>query len=52
MVDVYGEKLGKEAYVALNRAPVGTSFRKNIGVIVQVVDNQKVACNKGDMEYE
>ncbi len=43
LCSVYGEKLGKEAYNAVNRAPVGASYRKNGGPLVQVVDKKKAA---------
>lgn len=41
LLSVYGDKLGTEAYKAVDRAPVGTSYRKNGGPLVQVVDKQK-----------
>ena len=41
LTSVYGEKLGEEAYKAVNRAPVGTSYRKNGGPLVQVVTREK-----------
>lgn len=41
LIDLYGENLGKEAYNRIYRAPVGTSFRKHGGPLVQVVTEEK-----------
>ena len=41
LCSVYGDKLGKEAYNAVNRARVGASYRKHGGPLVQVVDKKK-----------
>ena len=38
LCSVYGDKLGKEAYNAVNGARIGTLYRKNGGPLVQVVD--------------
>ncbi len=38
--DVYGEKLGEEAYRTVNKARVGTAFRKNGGPLVRVVSKK------------
>ena len=43
LCSVYGEKLGKEAYNAVNRARVGASYRKNGGPLVKVVDKEQAA---------
>ena len=37
----YGAKLGEEAYKAINKAPVGASYRANGGPLVQVVTKEK-----------
>lgn len=41
LISVYGDKLGAEAYKAVNKAPNGASFRKNGGPLVLVVDKEK-----------
>lgn len=41
LISVYGDKLGVEAYKAVDKAPNGASFRKNGGPLVQVVDKEK-----------
>lgn len=41
LISVYGEKLGAEAYKAVDKAPNGASFRRNGGPLVQVVDKAK-----------
>ncbi len=41
LLELYGEKLGMEAYKAVNRAPVGASYRKYGGPLVQVVTKEK-----------
>lgn len=41
LISVYGDKLGIEAYKAVDKAPSGASFRKNGGPLVQVVDKEK-----------
>lgn len=46
---VYGDKLGKEAYLAVNKAPVGASFRRKGGPLVQVVTREK-ACEIREKE--
>lgn len=38
---LYGEKLGREAYRAVYKAPAGTAYRKNGGPLVQVVTKEK-----------
>ncbi len=43
LCSVYEEKLGKEAYNAVNQARVGATYRKNGGPLVQVVDKTKAA---------
>lgn len=43
LCSVYGEKLGLEAYNTVNRAPVGASYRKHGGPLVQVVNKEKAA---------
>lgn len=43
LCSIYGEKLGLEAYKAVNRAPVGASYRKHGGPLVQVVSKEKAA---------
>lgn len=40
---VYGEKLGREAYRTVDKAPAGTVYRKNGGPLVQVVTREKGA---------
>ena len=35
LLDIYGEKLGEEAYHAVNKARIGTAFRKNGAVLEQ-----------------
>lgn len=40
---VYGDKLGKEAYNAVNKSRIGASCRKNDGPLVQFVSNEKAA---------
>lgn len=37
---IYGDKLGGEAYRVLNKAPVGSSYRKNGGPLIQVVTKE------------
>ena len=37
---VYGEKLGREAYRTVDKAPAGTVYRKNGGPLVQVVTRE------------
>ena len=41
--DVYGDKLGEEAYRTVNKAHVGTAFRKNGGPLVRVVSKEDAA---------
>lgn len=43
LLDVYGEKLGEEAYRTVNKARVGTAFRKNGGPLVRVVSKEDAA---------
>ena len=40
LLDIYGEKLGEEAYHAVNKARIGTAFRKNGGPLVRVVSKE------------
>lgn len=40
LLKVYGEKLGEEAYRTINKARVGTAFRKNGGPLVRVVSKK------------
>ena len=40
---LYGEKLGREAYRSVYKAPAGTAYRKNGGPLVQVVTKEKAA---------
>ena len=37
---LYGEKLGREAYWTVDKAPAGTVYRKNGGPLVQVVTKE------------
>ena len=37
LATVYGEKLGDEAYSMLRKAPIGASYRKFGGPLVQVI---------------
>lgn len=46
LYSVYGEKLGLEAYNAVNRARPGASYRKHGGPLVQVVDKEKATVIK------
>ena len=41
LISLYGDKIGCEAYNAVNKAPNGASFRRNGGPLVQVVDKEK-----------
>ena len=41
LISVYGNKLGSEAYEAVFRAPYGSTFRKNGGPLVQVVNKEE-----------
>lgn len=43
LLDIYGKKLGEEAFRMINKARVGTAFRKNGGPLVQVVSKEKAA---------
>ena len=47
LLEVYGEKFGQEAYKYLQHAPMGSSFRRNGGPLVQVVDKEKAAWIRG-----
>ncbi len=42
-LDVYGEKLGEEAYRTVNKARIGMAYRKNGGPLVRVVTKEKAA---------
>ena len=41
LINLYGEKLGAEAYAAVKDAREGASYRKNGGPLVQVVSREK-----------
>ena len=41
LAEVYGSKLGAEAYAAVKDGRIGASYRKNGGPLVQVVDKEK-----------
>lgn len=41
LISVYGNKLGNEAYEAVFQAPYGTTFRKNGGPLVLVVNKEE-----------
>lgn len=41
LVEIYGIKLGSEAYSKLVNASIGTSYRKNGGPLVEVIDKEK-----------
>ena len=41
LVSAYGNKLGEEAYYAVKNAPVGSTFRKNGGPLVLVVNKER-----------
>ena len=41
LVTLYGEKLGKEAYVAVKDAQIDTSYRKHGGPLVRVVTKER-----------
>lgn len=43
LLDIYGEKLGEEAYRTVNKARIGTAFRKNGGPLVRVVSKEDAA---------
>ncbi len=43
LLDVYGEKLGEEAYRTVNKARIGTAFRKNGGPLVRVISKENAA---------
>ncbi len=43
LVELYGDRLGLMAFTCIKGAPVGASFRKNGGPLVQVVDKEKAA---------
>lgn len=40
LINVYGEKLGLEAYVAVKNGRIGTSYRKYGGPLVKVVSKE------------
>lgn len=42
LLDVYGEKLGEEAYAAVKHNRTGASYRKNGGPLVRVVTKEEV----------
>lgn len=46
LCSVYGEKLGLEAYKAINYAHPGATYRKHSGPLVQVIDKEKAAVIK------
>ena len=41
LIEVYGEKLGAEAYAAVKDGREGTAYRKHGGPLVQVVSKEK-----------
>lgn len=43
LIDLYGAKLGEEAYAAVKDARVGASYRKNGGPLVRVVTKEQAA---------
>lgn len=43
LIDVYGKKLGEEAYITLANAPIGASYRKHGGPLIKVVDAQEAS---------
>ena len=40
LIDVYGEKLGAEAYAAVKNGRIGASYRKYGGPLVKVVSRE------------
>ena len=38
---VYGDKLGTEAYNFVDKAPLGTTYRKNGGPLVRIVTKEQ-----------
>ena len=43
LIDLYGEKLGTEAYAAVKNGRIGTSYRKYGGPLVKVVSSEDAA---------
>ena len=41
LIEVYGERLGMEAYTAVKEGREGTAYRKHGGPLVQVVSKEK-----------
>lgn len=41
LINVYGEKLGLEAYVAVKNGRIGTSYRKYGGPLVRIISNRE-----------
>ena len=43
LIDLYGEKLGTEAYAAVKNGRIGASYRKYGGPLVKVVSSEDAA---------
>lgn len=43
LLQIYGSKLGMEAFNRIQHAPEGTSYRQSGGLLVQVVSKEKAA---------
>ncbi len=43
LLQIYGNKLGMEAFNRIQHAPEGTSYRQSGGPLVQVVSKEKAA---------
>lgn len=43
LLDVYGDKLGEEAFVAVKNRRTGASYRKNGGPLVRIVTKEEAA---------
>lgn len=41
LIEIYGEKLGTEAYTAVKNGREGTAYRKHGGPLVQVISKEK-----------
>ena len=43
IIDIYGNKLGMDAYKAVKAGRLGTSFRRYGGPLIRVVNSEKAA---------
>lgn len=41
LLELYGNKLGEEAYAFLKKAPVGSSYRRHGGPLVKIVGEEE-----------